>query len=262
MTTACTEYAPIPKTDPPQYSHPTYILKLLQSIFRNHDRVLAQYTMSKKHGDLPPNLHVGANLAQLISSAKEADYAWPVFRAFWAEMTNPDVPRPPMLLALDGLAHIMRISDYRSPAFELIHSHDFALVRTFVDALSGAAPLPHGGAVLAACSRGNAPRSPSMELAIAQREAEQQPEGSRATPEADPYFRGYDARVEAALAKARVLRLGGITKAEARSLMEYWAASGMLRATVDERTVSEKWTLAGNGVLGEMERASLLTMRL
>jgi small subunit ribosomal protein S29 len=36
----------------------------------------------------------------------------------------------------------------------------------------------------------------------------------------------------------------------------------MLRATVDEKAVTEKWTLAGSGILGEMERAALLTMRV
>jgi len=35
-----------------------------------------------------------------------------------------------------------------------------------------------------------------------------------------------------------------------------------LRTTVDETAVAEKWVLGGHGVVGEMERASLLTMRL
>ena len=77
-----------------------------------------------------------------------------------------------------------------------------------------------------------------------------------------PYFRGYDARVETALRSAQVMKLKGISKLETRSVMEYWAASGLLRTTIDEVAVSEKWMLSGNGVLGEMERAALLTMRL
>ena len=40
--------------------------------------------------------------------------------------------------------------------------------------------------------------------------------------------------------------------------MEYWAQSGVLRAQVDERTVTEKWSLAGNGIIGEIERGALL----
>lgn len=259
LTTACTEYVRIANTEPQQYSQPTYVLKLLQAIHRNHERVLSQFSMARSHPELPPNLHRGANLAQLVGSAKETDHAWPVFRAFWAELTTPGVPRPPVLFALDGVAHAMRLSDYRSPAFELIHSHDLALLRVFVDALSGATPLPHGGAVLAAETRGNAPRAPSLELAVAQREAAQL---GRPAPSADPYLRGYDARVDAALASVEVLRLAGISKAEARALMEYWAASGLLRAQVDERTVSERWTMAGSGVVGEMERVSLQTLRL
>jgi small subunit ribosomal protein S29 len=117
-----------------------------------------------------------------------------------------------------------------------------------------------------------------MELALAQREAEQRAKAAAAVttegaaakaaaavveaPKKDPFFRGYDERVEAVLRSVEVLRLKGVDKLEARALMEYWAASGMLRATVDEKAVTEKWTLAGSGILGEMERAALLTMRV
>ena len=44
---------------------------------------------------------------------------------------------------------------------------------------------------------------------------------------------------------------------EARALMEYWAQSGVLRQRVDEKTVTAKWALAGNGVVGELERGAL-----
>lgn len=211
------------------------------------------------HPGLPQNITANTSLLTLANVAKEPEAAWPVFRALWNELTNRNVARPPILFSLDGLSHITRTSDYRSPAFELIHSYDLALVRLFADGLTGSLKLPWGGAVLAATSRSNAPRSPSMELALAQREAEQ---AGLEPPMKDPFFRGYDERSEAVLRSVGVLRVGGIDKLEARGLMEYWAASGMLRATVDDTSVSEKWTLAGSGVLGEMERASLLTMRI
>lgn len=261
LTTACTEYAPIPGTEPVQYMQPNYVLKLLQAIKKANEKVLAKtYTVSA-HPELPQNITANTPLLTLANVAKEPDAAWPVFQAFWNELTARGANRPPVLLSLDGLAHVMRVSDYRSPAFELIHSHDLALVRLFADALGGAVQFPGGGAVLAATSRNNAPRAPSMELALAQREAEQAG-AADAKPQPDPYFRGYDERVEAVLRSVQVLRLRGVSKLEARAVMEYWAASGMLRATVDEKTVSEKWTLGGSGVLGEMERAALLTMRL
>lgn len=44
--------------------------------------------------------------------------------------------------------------------------------------------------------------------------------------------------------------------------MEYWAASGMLRATINEREVTDKWQTGGNGIIGEMERAGLLSLRI
>ena len=201
----------------------------------------------------------GSTLLNLVSSAKEPEHAWPVYRALWAELTNPDAPRPPVLLALDGLSHIMKISDYRSQAFELIHSHDLALVRHFTEALSGAIKLPHGGAIIAATSRGNAPKRASVDLSLAQRLAEQE---GRDVPPADLYLRGYDERVAAVLKSVEVLKVNGISKTEARALMEYWAASGVLRTKVDTLTVADRWATGGHGIVGEMERAALLSMRL
>ena len=112
--------------------------------------------------------------------------------------------------------------------------------------------------MLAATTRGNTPRSPSMELAIAQREAEK---AGETVPQRDPWSKKYDDRVESVLKSVDVMRLKGVSKAEARGLLEYWAASGVLKRRVDEQVVSEKWTLSGNGVVGEMERATLLTMK-
>ena len=259
LTTACTEYAPVPDSDPVQYMQPVYMLKLLQIIKRANEKVLANVYTVNDHPGLPQHITANTPLLTLVNAAKEPDAAWPVFRALWSELTAPGADRPPVLLALDGLAHAMQVSAYRSPAFELIHAHDLALLRVFTDALGGAVPLPGGGAVLAATSRSNAPRAPSMEHSLAAREAEQ---AGAPVPQKEPFFRGYDERAEAVLRSVRVLRVGGADKREARSLMEYWAASGMLRATVDEKVVTEKWALSGGGVLGEMERAALLTMRI
>ncbi|KAK3904629.1 mitochondrial ribosomal death-associated protein 3-domain-containing protein [Staphylotrichum tortipilum] len=259
LTTACTEYSPLADTDPVQYSQPVYVFKLIQAIKKANENLLSKMYTAVGHPGLPQSITANTSLLTLANVAKEPDAAWPVFRALWHELTHRSVARPPILFTLDGLSHITRVSDYRSPAFELIHSYDLALLRLFTDGLGGSLRLPWGGAVLAATSRSNAPRSPSMELALAQREAEQL---QREVPKKDPFFRGYDERAEASLRSVQVLPVGGIDKVEARGLMEYWAASGMLRATVDNKSVSEKWTLAGNGVLGEMERASLLTMRV
>lgn len=150
----------------------------------------------------------------------------------------------------------MQNSLYRSAEFELIHAHDLAVINHFVAYLSGEKSLPNGGAVIAATSRSHAPISKSMDLAIMQqinRQAEQ--EG----PERDPYEKKYDERADKVLKNMQVMWLSGLSKREARSLMEYWAKSGVLRQRVDEKTVTEKWALAGNGTVGELERGALRT---
>lgn len=240
---------------------PTYALKLIHAIKKANEKILAKtYTVSA-HPELPQNIPANTPLLAIANAAKEADGAWAVFHALWNELTAQGANRPPILLSLDGLAHVMKTSDYRAPSFDRIHAHDLSLVRLFAEALGGGVQFPNGGAVLGATSRSNTPRAPSMELALAQREAEQRHADAAEIPQKDAFFRGYDERVEAVLRSVQVLRLGGVSKLEARAVMEYWAASGMLRAAVDEKTVTEKWAL-GSGVLGEMERASLLTMRI
>ncbi|KAK4205216.1 putative mitochondrial SSU ribosomal protein S23 precursor [Triangularia verruculosa] len=261
LTNGSTEYSPIPNTENPTlYMQQNYCLKLLQSIKKSNEKILAKLLSVSSHSELPQNITVNQPLLSLINAAKEAEGAWPVFQALWSELNAPAAAnRPPILLSLDNLPHIMKPSAYRSSAFEPIHSHDLSLVKLFVDALSGNTRFPSGGAVIAATNRNNGPRIPSMELALKQRLAAQKGEE---VERKDPYFKGYDERVERVLRSVEVLEVNRIGKREARSLMEYWAASGLLRTTVDEQTVSEKWTLGGGGVLGEMERAALLTMRV
>lgn len=163
------------------------------------------------------------------------------------------------MFALDGLAHINKVSDYRDPAFNAVHAHDLALVGAFVGALSGKTSLPNGGAVIAATSENNTHHHPSQELVLSQLEAGQRGDF---VPRPNPYERGYDDRVYEALKNAWVLRLEGVSKEEARALMEYWGASGLVRQLINSRTVSEKWTLGGHGIVGEMERAALLQMKM
>lgn len=153
----------------------------------------------------------------------------------------------------------MKISAYRDPSYNLVHSHDLTLVRLFVDALSGKTPLANGGAIIAATSRSNAPRSPSMDLALAQSAATA---ADLHVPTPNPYAKGYDDRVYEAVRSVETFNVSGISREEARAVMEYWAASGLMRARIDEATVAEKWTVAGGGILGELERASLLNSRV
>lgn len=269
MTTACTEYGAAPDTEPLVWFQPTYALKLMRSIRTANRRILENIYTTRSYESLTNPVAEGANLVALIDSARESDQAWPVFSALKYELFDVKAdatgkPRPPILFALDGLSSIMRVSDYRAVNFDPIHSHDLLLVQMFVDALSGKVPFPNGGAVIGATSRNNAARNASMELAIARQLGRQAQVPEAELPPRDPYCRKYDARTDQVMEDTGldVVNVRGIGKAEARALMEYWAASGLLRAQVDERTVSEKWMTGGNGIIGEMERAGLLSLRL
>jgi small subunit ribosomal protein S29 len=254
---AQTEYSPVQGTEPPRYSQPIYIIKLLQATLKANP-ILKDLKLSKAHPGLSLHLPPDATLADLAALVRDQDVAWPALKVFWEELTTVE-GRPPVLLSLDGLVHIMGVSAYRDPALNLIHAHDLTLVGLFADAISGKAPLVNGGAVIGALTRGNCPNNPSVDLAIARAEARA---SGLEEPKADPWNKKYDARSLEALGSIEALRLKGISRDEARVVMEYWAASGVLRSKVSEATIADKWTLGGNGVFGEMERISLLNLRV
>lgn len=229
---------------------------MIQNLYRANRVVLEKLQLQKDWSRFT-NLKQGASLADLALSAKEAEYAWPTLNALWTELTLPG--RPPVLFALDGLAHINKISAYRDPSFKEVHAHELTLVRTFVDALSGKTALPNGGAIIGATSENNSHHHPSQELVLAQLEAGQ---AGQRVPKPNPYERKYDERVYEALKNSWVLRVDGVSKDEAMALMEYWGASGLVRSVLTSRTVSEKWTVGGHGIVGEMERATLLQLRM
>lgn len=156
----------------------------------------------------------------------------------------------------------MRNSEYLSADVKPIHAHDLTIVRHFIDHLSGAKQLPNGGLVLGATSKSNAPASPALDFNIEVAQARQtQPDND--LPLWNPYKK-VDTRVMEALKDVKsgdkgldVIMIGGLSKEEARSIMEYYAESGMLRHRVDDGFVSEKWSLAGMGNIGELERSSV-----
>ncbi|KAK9771504.1 putative Mitochondrial ribosomal death-associated protein 3-domain-containing protein [Seiridium cardinale] len=255
LTIAATEYQEIPKSD--QFSQPVYLLKLMQTIQETNRDILSNLHIQLDHIHLPFNAPRTMSLASLATATKEHDFAWPTFLALWQELLLPG--RPPIMLNLDGLNHIMRVSDYRSPAFKLIHSHDLALLKLFTEALGGKTKFVNGAAIVGVTTKSNCPKLASVDKALEQAAAAQ---ANLPIPPRDAFNTKYDERVFDALKGVSVFDVKGVSKAEARSLMEYWAASGVLRMRVDERSVSERWTLAGNGVLGEMERTSLYAVRL
>jgi small subunit ribosomal protein S29 len=165
------------------------------------------------------------------------------------------------VLAVDGLSHIMRNSEYLSAEVKPVHAHDLTIVRHFIDHLSGQKQLPNGGIVIGATSQSNAPASPALDHCVEVAEARQKTPAN--IPQWNPY-KNVDTRVMEALKGLNtdskdfdVLEVGGLTKEEARAIMEYYAESGLLRHQVNEAFVSEKWSLAGMGNIGELERTSV-----
>jgi small subunit ribosomal protein S29 len=229
----------------------------MQAIHAANKDVLAKHHVKLDHMRLPISVPRNMSLAALANATKEPEFAWPVFHALWQELILPD--RPPIMFALDGLSHIMRISDYRTPAFNLIHSHDLGLVKLFADSLGGKTQFPNGAAIIGVTTKANSLKIKSMDKALEQAVAAQ---AGVEIPARDPFYTKYDERVFESLKGVSVFDVKSVSKPEARALMEYWAASGILRMRVDEKSVSERWTLAGNGILGEIERASLYAIRL
>ncbi len=230
---------------------------LLSQIARANASVLSGLKLSQKH-TLPIPLQSNISLDRLADlGARDPDIAWPVFQALWTELTTANTesnPRPPILLALDGLAHVMTTTQYRDAESKPIHAHDLVIIKHFMDHLSSVRSLPNGGLVIAATSKSNSPKIPSLELALSQMEA--RASGNTEIPQGNP-FQHVDDRVMQSLEGVSATKLQGLTKEEARGLMEYYAKSGILRQTVSEALVSEKWTLSGGGIVGELERATV-----
>jgi len=245
-----------------QYTQDTYTANLLQQILKSNGAFLQATKMTAKP-DLPLPLPPAATLKDLAAlGMANPEASWPVFVALWNELSVPG--RPPVLLALDGLSHIMRHSEYMSAQVKPIHAHDLTLVRHFVDHLSGQQKLPNGGMVIAATSQSNAPVSPALDFCIQAARARQE---AADIPQWNPY-KNVDSRVMETLGGLRseskdfgIIDVGGLSKEEARSIMEYYAESGMLRHKVNQGFVTEKWSLAGMGNIGELEKASV-RMRL
>ncbi|KAF2456679.1 mitochondrial ribosomal death-associated protein 3-domain-containing protein [Lineolata rhizophorae] len=262
-----TDYAPLPDTEPQLYFQKAYTARLLYNTARANRDVLREHTVSQAHPGLPSSVSPDMTLDRFAQlGARDSDFAWPVFRALWAELTKPGLGRPPVMLALDGLASLAGPTEYLSADVKPIHALDLAQVRHFFEQLAGRSlggplaaeqRLPNGGAVLAALSQSERPprtHTAAVELAVAQNEARA---AAAEGPPARPYDRDIDHRVYDALREVRALKVGALSREEARALVEYYAKSGALMAPVSEAFLAEKLALAGGGVVGELERGTV-----
>ncbi|OJD32454.1 mitochondrial ribosomal protein [Diplodia corticola] len=261
LTIGHTAYAALDGETPPQYTQKNYTASLLAQVAKANEKVLGSLKLAHEH-TLPVALKGDRllDLAQL--GARDADVAWPVLRAFWKELTTlsnkekaaEGLTRPPVMVCMDNLSFIMNNSEYIDREAKPIHAHDLVLVRHFVNLLNGTAKLPNGGIVLAATSGSNSPKSNALDFAIERIEAKQN--GATGLPLWNPYKK-IDERSLKALSNVEILKVKGLTREEARAIIEYYAQSGMMRRTVDENLVSEKWTVSGGGIIGELERATV-----
>lgn len=253
LTNAHTAYEPHTTKNGTLYIQPTYTAKLLDNISKANSSLLSKLTIRQQHKiglPLPPDTTL-ERLANI--GAQDADLAWRVWQALWTELQLPDAKRPPVLFSLDGFDHVMRDSAYLSPDLQPIHAHELALVKHFVDLLSGRSRLSNGGMILAAVSESNRASAQTLDQCLERNNSKQKGEKPRAW---DPYI-AHDKWVQQTMKSVGVRKLEGLSKEEARGVMEYYAKSGMLRATVTNHLVSETWTLAGGGIIGQMEHGSL-----
>jgi small subunit ribosomal protein S29 len=263
-----TAYQPSP--DGKTYVQPEYTATLLANIANGNQKVLSSLKLSQKH-DLPIPIQSNISLDRFAElGARDPKIAWPIYVALLKELTLPSTPgaqRPALLLTMDVADHIMSNSGYLNSDAKPIHSHDLAIVSHYLSYLSGSTSLPNGGLVLAAVSESNAKRSPTLSHVVATAYGDQTSWSEPAwnphagweaprKPSWDPYA-PFDQRVADALTGVEMWKLQGLSKEEARGVMEYYALSGMLRREVTDRLVSEKWTLSGGGIFGELERGAV-----
>ncbi|KAL4920337.1 mitochondrial ribosomal death-associated protein 3-domain-containing protein [Aspergillus aurantiobrunneus] len=272
-----TGYAPLSDKNQNVYVQNAATAELLSRTATANEAVLSKLRVSQQHPTLPavkPNMTL-LDLAKI--GVQDHANAWPVFEALWAELTATSAaagleknfsPRPPMLVTVDGLGHWMQNSAYRNIKHELIHAHDLVFVRHFLDLLKpgkGRSTLPNGGALLYSTSASNNPSIHAFDVALKQvaaRHAGVDPSAPefplpRAYSYPDPRILEAFNSPKPTAAKEGMLNvqeLGGLTRDEARGFLEYFARSGLLRETVSEEWASEKWTLAGGGVIGELEK--------
>ncbi|KAF7196045.1 37S ribosomal protein S23, mitochondrial [Pseudocercospora fuligena] len=257
LVNAHTSYEPIETEDGTMYVQPHYTAKLLDNIAKANRNLLETLKMKQQH-KLPISLPANSTLLKLAElGARDPDAAWPVWQAFWTELTAPGDDLPPVFYSLDGFDHVSRLSAYLNSDVQPIHAHELTLVKHFIDMLSGKTPLPNGGVMLAAVSESNKASAHTLHHCIKRNEAIQ---SKKPAPAGDPYV-AYDKWVQDAVATVGVTKLKGLSKEEARGVMQYYAQSGMLRNGVTENLVSETWTLSGGGIIGQIERGTVQALR-
>ncbi|KAI5285411.1 37S ribosomal protein S23 mitochondrial [Ascosphaera aggregata] len=270
-----TAYAPVTVGEKTKYVQTDAVAAMLHRIAFSNASVLSKLHISQ-HNPLLRSLSPDTNLQTLaFMGIDDPTIAWTVFQALWIELTatapakgiegmQEFKPRPPILLTVDNISHWMKETKYRDANFNPIHAHDLLLVEFFLKVMrstSESSALPNGGLVVFSTSTSNAPNVESFNVLLNQLKARDNgvatasPEFPRINPYSNEDQRVLD--LFNSCSQTQVFDIQGLTKQETKVLMEYYAFSGLLREKIDQTTVSEKWTLSGGGVIGELEKLAL-----
>ena len=258
-------YAPAAGGEDEQlYVQPHLASDLLSRVASANRAVLSKLPIAEDYTDSKLPISKKMTLAELATlGADEPSIAWPAWQALWKELNSTGkgkIPIPPVLLAVDSVDHWFDMTKYRSSDFQLIHAHQFLFIRQFLQLLfhTPAPGLANGGMILAATSGSNSPLAPSFHILLRQMIARAR--GLQLTdadfPMPKPYqkvdqrvldlFRGSE--------NTQIQELNGLTQYEAKGLLEYYARSGILKESLTDTRISEKWTLSGGGIVGELTK--------
>ncbi|KIX97859.1 uncharacterized protein Z520_06637 [Fonsecaea multimorphosa CBS 102226] len=251
------------------YIQPHLTQLLLTRIAASNESVLKSLRLNHAHPK-PLSLKNNSTLLDLAQKgAGDHHLSWQAWQALYKELTEPGQhQRPPVLVAADGVDHWMGPTAYRDSEHKILHSHQFMLVKQFINFLftartSNTSPFINGGMVLYSTSGSNTPAYPTFDLVLSQMRAVQVHSISPAHPDfplPKPYSKP-DPRVLALSAPAtrgdlNLLELKGLNRLESRGYLEYFAKSGLLHKRITDGLVSEMRGLSGGGVVGELARLS------
>lgn len=256
------------------YIQPQLASDLLARLAHSNASVLSSLRPIHNHSaTLPKSANKLKSLKDLaLLGANEHHIAPQVWDAVWKELTvKPEnakegSARPPVLIAIDGVNFWMDFTRYKSSDYKPIHAHQFTLIKQFLDLLFPATKtqtaLPHGGVVMAATTKSNHPTTPTFEHITTQIVQRQANPDSPYTPDlsyTDPYMTKVDSRVWELRNRSEhtdLVDLKGLSRPESKGLLEYFAKSGIFKEAVTDGAVSEKWSLSGGGIVGELCKLS------
>lgn len=258
-------YAPVPGGQDEQlYIQPHLTSDLLARVVTANRALLSKLLLAEDHTASKLPISEKMSLADLATlGADEPSFAWPAWQALWKELNSTSrgkTPVPPVLLAVDSVDHWFDMTKYRSSDFKFVHAHQFLFIRQFMQLLfhTPAPGLTNGGMILAATSGSNSPLAPSFHILLRQMAA--RAKGLQMTDTDFPLPKPYQKVDQRVLDLFRggedtqVQELCGLTQYEAKGLLEYYARSGILKETLTDAKISEKWTLSGGGIVGELTK--------